>query len=355
MKSVIVIFSIFISVPLLSQSISVIYSQELDDFINQVISDVGMPGAAVAVINNGKVIHRNNYGWASIEHEVPVSDRSSFQLYSLTKPIISVAIFKLIEEGVLDLEDDITTHIDGLPKAWSNVKVKHLMTHSTGLPDMFGSNPYELQDLTESQAKQRVFDMSIRFEAGSRFEYNQTNAWLLKELIESVSKEGLEDYIRRTQFTESDKESMYFLGDAREIVKHKTTSYFPWLKGHLTIDLPYVNGEYFYAGNGLHVTLNELIKWDQQFTANQLISKRTKEIMWTPFPYANDDEIFASGWNIHRTNANYSYGFTGSSVTMYRTIPEKELSVIFLANGFTNNYSQHALMDEIIRLVENQK
>lgn len=337
-----------------AQSKSEIRIDDLDLMMNEVIDIVGFPGVALAVIKNGKVVHRANYGYASLEHEVALSNQSSFQLYSLTKPIIATAIFGLIEKGELSLETSIREYINDLPTAWSAVKVKHLMTHSSGLPDMFGSNPYEFQELTEGQAKQRVFAIPSKFAPGERYEYNQTNSWLMKAIIESVTNEDLEDYIRRTQFPGASDESMYFLSDAREIVKHKVTSYFPWLRGHLTIDLPYVNGEYFYAGNGLHLTLSEMIKWDQRFSNNEIISEKTKQKMWKPFNYSNDDEIFASGWNIHRSSDTEGYGFTGSSVTMYRTIPSKNLSIILLANGFENNYSQHALMDQIIQLVENQ-
>lgn len=328
---------------------------ELDSMMNEVMDIVGFPGVALAIMKDGKVMHKANYGYASLEHEVPVGDQTSFQLYSLTKPLISIAIFQFVERAKIDLDNSVTDYVPGLPQDWKDVKVKHLMTHSSGLPDMFGSNPFEFRDLSESQAKERVFNLPIRFEPGEKYEYNQTNSWLMKEIIEKISGNDLQTHIRSTQFPKSNKESVYFLSDAREIVKHKATSYFPWIKGHLTIDLPYVNGDYFFAGNGLHVTLNEMIKWDDRFSKNELLSQKYKESMWEAFDYKKDNKVFAPGWNIHSSSNDISYGFTGSSVTMYRTIPSKKISVILLANGFENNYSQHALMEQIIQLVENQE
>lgn len=327
---------------------------EVDDFVNAVVDEVGFPGVGMAIIKNGKVIHRKNYGFANLEHEVATTDRTTYQLYSLTKPVIAVSIFQFVEKKKLSLEDRITDHINEVPKEWKEVKIKHLLTHCSGLPDMFGSNPFQYRELNEEESKERIFKMPLRFEAGEKYEYNQSNYWALKEIIERLSGKTLENHIRITQFPDSDESTMYFLSDAREIVKHRATSYFPWVKGHLTIDLPYVNGDYFLACNGLHVTVEEMIKWNRRLTNNELITPASKKIMWAPFTYKSDDTIFANGWNIHNKVDGDGYGFTGSSVTMYRIIPEKGLSVIFLANGFSQYYSQHALMDEIVRLVENR-
>lgn len=338
-----------------AQSETNVRISELDQMMKEVMDVVGFPGVALAVIKDGEVIHRANYGYASLEHQVPISDKSTFQLYSLTKPIIAVSIFQYVEDGKLNLEDNIVDHISGLPSSWNTVKIEHLLTHCSGLPDMFGRNPYEFQHLSEQEAKNRIYNLPIIFAPGETYEYNQTNSWLLKEVIETVSGKSLEQHIRQSQFAEAEKSEVYFLSDAREIVKYKTTSYFPWLKGHLTIDLPYVNGPYFLAGNGLHLSLDQFITWDKKFRSNELLKAKTKHLMWEPYTYTDDHKIFSYGWNIHKSELGKGYGFTGSSVTMYRHVPELDLSVIFLANGFENNYSQHLLMDQIIRLVNNHE
>lgn len=324
---------------------------EVDNFLNAAQEEVGFPGMSVAIVKDGKLIHRKHYGYANLEHEVPVTDVSLFALYSLTKPVISVGVFSLIEQGEFSADTRIKDVLDELPKAWGKIRIKHLLSHSSGLPDMVGNNPYELQDYTEEEARTRIFDMPIRFDAGTKYEYCQTNFWLLKLIIEKVSGMALADFIKNNQFADAPQGTMLFSNDARDIIKHRVTPYFPWVKGHLAIDLWYVNGEYFQACNGLHLTLDQFLVWDQKLHQNQLISAETKAAMWEAFSYTDDEENFGYGWGIKDVAGLRGYGFSGSMSTVYRVIPQENLSIIFLSNGFSQFYSQDALMQELIMIV----
>lgn len=322
----------------------------LDALIEELQNEVGMPGLAIAVLRDGKLIYRKESGLANIEHEVAVTEESIFPLYSLTKPFISVGIFSLIESGKLALDDPISKYIDGLPEHWSTIRIEHLLAHTSGLPDMAGENPYIIRDYTKAEATNRVFKMDMQFARGQRYEYNQTNFWLLKEIIEQVSQMSLSDFIIQNQFP-NHAGGVLFSSDAREIVRHRVTPYFPWLKGRMLIDLPYTNGDYFYACNGLHLTLNDFILWDQRLQQNELISAASKEVMWKLFPYESDEKQFAHGWEATELKGKRAYGFSGAMTTFYRTYPAEGLSVIFLSNGFANMYNQDAFTERIISQV----
>ena len=175
-------------------------TDKIDNYLKKILSDNGVPGATLAIIKDGKVIHQQNYGYANLEHEVPVSDKSIFRLYSLSKPIFSVSVFKLIEQGKLNLEDEISLYLEDLPKVWNAIKIKHLLTYSSGLPDM--AQPYlEIRDLTEEAIKARTYPLSINFEKGDRFEYSQANFWLLQRILEKVTKSKVSDFVLNHQFS----------------------------------------------------------------------------------------------------------------------------------------------------------
>lgn len=254
---------------------------KIDAYIKELMATSGIPGVALAVIKDGSVIHQNNYGYASIEHQVPITEHSIFRLYSLTKPIVAVGIFQLIEAGKLNLNDAVSKYVEGLPGKWNQVKIKHLLSFSSGLPELI--EPYnEVKDLNEDQISKRVFSESKRFDVGEKFEYNQTNFWLLQKVIENISGQRLSTFILENQFQNA-TDTVFFSSDARDIITHRVTPYFPFEKGELTITHPYYQGDYSNALNGLHLTLDDFIKWDKRFANNEFITKKTKDIMWSNF------------------------------------------------------------------------
>lgn len=326
-----------------------IVNKEVDQYANHVMTEYGIPGLALAIIKGDQVLHRKNYGFANLEHQVPVSDASIFRVYSLTKPIISVGVFQLIEDGKLNLDDKISKYVPSLPSEWMNIQIKHLLTHSSGLPDM--SSIPGFQDLTEAEAKTKVFAQKTKFKPGEKYDYNQTNFWLLKKVIETVSNTSLEDHIIPNQFTNA-PDTAFFSVDSRDIIMNRVTAYFPFTKGTITIDHPYAQEDYAYAMNGLNITLDAFIEWDKRSRADQFLSPETKQKMWTPFPYTNSDKVFTYSWDKRMVNQKPSYGFSGSLVTAYRTFPESDMSIIFLANGMSSFFNIEDVVNNLAEIIE---
>ncbi len=100
------------------------------------MEQIGIPGAAVAVIKNEEVVYKKYLGQASLEYDAAITNKSLFRLHSLSKIFVAVGVFQLIEEKKMALEDPISKYLTDLPLAWQAVKIKHLLSHSSGLPDM---------------------------------------------------------------------------------------------------------------------------------------------------------------------------------------------------------------------------
>ncbi|MEL6897609.1 MAG: serine hydrolase domain-containing protein, partial [Planctomycetota bacterium] len=98
----------------------------LDAYIQRRQSEYGNPGVALAVLRNGQVLHKKYYGFANLEHRVVVSESTSFRLFSLTKPFISVGVFQLMESGKLKIDQPISDFLHDLPPAWRRVEIQHL-------------------------------------------------------------------------------------------------------------------------------------------------------------------------------------------------------------------------------------
>lgn len=323
---------------------------EINNYMEEYQERYSIPGISCAIIKNGEIIFRKNYGYANLEHKVPVTDSAIFRLYSLTKPIISVGVFSLIEKGEIRLEDKVSDYLDNVPKEWQEVQIKHLLSCSSGLPDMV--QPYnEIKDLEEEAIKQRSFALPIHFKAGARFEYSQTNFWLLQRIVEKVSNMSISDFIIQRQFSK-DSKSIVFSSDARDIINNRATSYFPFSKGTMTIEHPYYLGDYSYSMNGLNLSLTDFIDWDKKLNKGALITKETIDQMWESFPFSESEDLFAYGWGKFSSSNSLSYGFTGTGCTLYRNFPEKGLSVIFLSNGFSAWHNMDYLANTLAHKVD---
>lgn len=328
---------------------AITFNSDIENYINEVIIEKGIPGVALAIIKNDSIIFRKNFGKASIEHDVAISDQSIFRVYSLTKPVISVAVFQLIEQNKLSLEDELSKHFDSLPNTWNSIKIKHLLTHSSGLPDIVNFSRDE--ETKEPEAKARVFKEKNEFEKGERYKYNQTNFWLLHRLIEKLSGQTLGDFIADNQF-EGERKNVFFSSDSKEIIKNRVTPYFPFATGKMRIDHSTILGDYMFAANGLNITLEEYIKWNKRLKNNELIKKDTKKQMWQAFEYSNSDKIFTNGWDKIILHNHNSYGFTGSLITAYRVFPEDDMSIILLSNGLGKIYDIDEIVNELANKVD---
>ncbi|MEO0733593.1 MAG: serine hydrolase domain-containing protein, partial [Bacteroidota bacterium] len=107
----------------------------IDEYLQSVIAAHEVPGMAVAVVKGKELVYENYLGLAELNHRVPVREQTVFRIYSTTKVFVVMAIFQLVEEGKLKVEDPIGQYLEDLPEAWKNRKIRDLLAHSSGIPN----------------------------------------------------------------------------------------------------------------------------------------------------------------------------------------------------------------------------
>src|SRR5262245_913378 len=104
---------------------------ELDDFIAGELRRQTVPGEAVTVIREGRVVKAKGYGFANLEHRVPVTGETVFQSGSLGKMFTAAGILLLAEEGKLSLDDPVGKHLAEGAARWKGVTIRHLLNHTS--------------------------------------------------------------------------------------------------------------------------------------------------------------------------------------------------------------------------------
>lgn len=290
---------------------------------------------AVGVVKNDKIIFQKYYGRENLESDKKVDSNSLFRVYSTTKLITNVAVFQLIEKGQLSLEDKISKYVDNLPKEWQDVKIKNLLSHSSGIPD-FARYEDISPDASNAEVFARLAKEKMEFETGNQFSYNQTNFMLLAMIIEKISGQKFEDYVLKNQFFDAKNKVIYSSNSLEEIPNRVQKYVFnDSLKQYKKSK--HVGGLRSHPGNGLAISLPDFRQWSIHLDKNKFLKDETKKLMWQPFDYTNKQDIFAHGWEITKTGNVMSYGFSGGNVSAYSIFPDNDLSIIFMSNGYKYN------------------
>ncbi len=325
-------------------------SKLIDNYVKETIKANQIPGLAIGILKDGKVIFEQYYGTENLEDGKKVSPSSMFRIYSTSKIMTNVGIFQLIEQGKLSLEDNISEYVDHLPKEWQNVKVKNLLTHSSGLPNFIVFRDI-LPEYSESGTIKRLSTEKMDFKTGNEYRYNQTNYMLLAMIIEKITGQSFEEFILNNQFSDVRNQVVYS-SNALEKIPNRIIKYNYNAETEKYVKSADVEGKKAYPGNGIAITLPAFLKWSSHLSTNDFLNQKTKDAMWQPFEYGNKKDVFAYGWEITKANNIPSYGFSGGNVSAYRFFPHHNMAIVMMSNGYRFFSEQYYMINHIAAIVD---
>jgi len=175
--------------------------QLVDALLKEVIKGHS-PGAAVLVAQGGKILFKKAYGYASLEHMVPVTLDTKFRIGSVTKQFTGSAILRLQEQGKLSVRDPLSKFIPDYPRG-GEVTLHHLLTHTSGIRSYTGkpgfletvSSYITSEDLIKS-FKSDPYD----FDPGKKWLYNNSGYFLLGHIIEEASGQSYGEFLKQQFF-----------------------------------------------------------------------------------------------------------------------------------------------------------
>ena len=167
----------------------------IDIIVRDEMESQRIPGMAVAVIRRGEVIRAQGYGLANVEHNAPVTDRTIFQSGSLGKQFTATAVMLQVQDGKLSLSDPIGKYFDG-PDTWRAITVRHLLNHTSGIPDYNDGQLDYRKDYTEDELVKFAATLPLDFTPGAEWKYSNTGYILLGALVRRVSGAFYGDVLR---------------------------------------------------------------------------------------------------------------------------------------------------------------
>ena len=320
-----------------------IQSQSVDDYLAQEMKAQHIPGLALGVYRNGEIVKAQGYGLANVELNVPVKPETIFQSGSVGKQFAATAVMMLVEEGKVGLDDAITKYFPGAPDAWNNIKVRNLLSHTSGLAEYESdertgpSGPFYLRlDFTEDELLKKAEALPFDFQPGEKWSYRNTNYLLLGFLIRKVTGEFYGDYLHERIFKPLGMNATRIISEA-DIIPNRAAGY-QLVKGELK-NQDWVSPTFNSTADGaLYFTVLDLAKWDAALYTEKLVKKSSLDQMWT-VAKLNDGKPnksnYGFAWTIDQMNGHrvIEHGGAWQGFTTYiaRYVDDK-LTVVVLTN-----------------------
>lgn len=290
------LFLIFISLagPVFSQNLDA----EFDKLFQETFKPDG-PGAAVQVVQKGKVLYRKAFGMANLELGVPMNADNVFRIGSVTKQFTAASILKLMEQGKLSLGDDLTKFIPDYPTQGKKITVEHLLNHTSGIAsytDMKEWTPeVQRKDFTPAELIDYFKNQPMDFEPGAQWKYNNSGYILLGYIIEKVSGQTYAEYVNEHIFKPLGMTHSYY-GDVAPVIKNRAAGYSQADAGGTYVNAAYLSMTQPYAAGSLLSTVEDLCTWTRALHSGKVIKPESLKKAMTPC-------ILPDG-----TNTHYGYG-----------------------------------------------
>ncbi len=261
------LFYLFIAVDIFAQQeLSIKKRKALDSFINN-WNIPNAPGIAVAVLKDGKVIYKKCLGYSNLENNIPIQSNSIFQIASVSKQFTAMGIALLVDQGIINLDDDVKKFIPELNNYPQKITVANLLTHTSGLKDQWdllylsGWKPSDVitnQDALDIIIKQK----SLNFATGSNHKYSNSGYTLLAQIIERVTHIPFQKWMDDNVFLPMKMNSSHFISNQSSIIKKRVLSY---KSNEDSYEEIHYNSTTV-GSNGLYSSLDDLCKWVKNYS-----------------------------------------------------------------------------------------
>jgi len=308
-------------------------ADKVDDYVRAQMQERHIPGAAIAVVKDGRIVKAEGYGLANVELNVPATKETVFEIGSVTKQITAAAIMLLVEEGKINADEKIGKYLPDTPQLWSKVTVRHLLTHTSGVKSYTGLSGFELtKRLKRDEFVKAIGAHPLEFEPGERYIYSNSGYNLLGFIIESVTGKSYWDFMSERIFKPLGM-NQTANRDPQFIVPNRADGY-EWENNKL-VGRDYDLTDVFSAG-AIVSTVLDLAKWDAALRGDAFLKKESKAQIWTPV-VLNDGKPYpyGLGWNVteFRGHRLVSHGgqTAGFAANISRYVDDN-LTVIVLTN-----------------------
>jgi N-acyl-D-aspartate/D-glutamate deacylase len=295
------------------------------------------PGAAVIVVRDGVVVKRVAYGRSDLANGVPIETDTAFNLASVSKQFTAMAILMLAEEGRLAYDDPIVRFLPELARFGEGVSIRHLLTHTSGLPDYYDVM-VEVSGVERPHTRHALDVYSRwgepRFAPGERYEYSNPGYELLALIIERASGRRYAEFVQERIFAPLGMAGTVVFDERTPEIPKRAYGYHREGEGFALDDDHPLNA--VIGSGGIYSTAEDLVRWDQALQDERLVRADTLAEAFRPMRLTSGEQYpYGFGWSLEPHLGRRCISHTGSWLGFRAAIaryPDDHLSVIVLSN-----------------------
>ncbi len=329
---------ICVTILFLAISAAYVFGDALDQKIQQEMSRQNVPGLTLAIVKDGKIVRLSAYGYADLEWHSKTTNNTRFEIASISKMFTGAAIRILIEQGKLNPDELVSKYFENVPESWKTLKVRHLLTMSTGLDDDWGTDliPYNADVTTPTNNVDMLkmfFQMKPVSPIGAEFHYSSPGYAMLGMIVEKISGQPLSQFIAEQIFKPSGMTQSSFI-DNFAIIPERAQGY---RKSNDQILKGWYLGQYLHSRPdvGVLTTAHDLALWIIALEQHKIVKDLDK--LWEPTVADSGRPLdYNYGWFVdtllgHR-RLSHAGGYRTGFHTFIARYPDDDLSVIVLTN-----------------------
>ena len=315
------------------------------------------PGCAVGVSRNSQLLYSHGYGSANLEYDVPITAASIFESGSVAKQFTAAAIVLLAQDGKLSIDDDIRRYLPEVPFFGDTIRIRHLLTHTSGLRDQWellgieGRGPGTQVHSPATTLDLVTHQRSLNFPPGSEYSYSNTGYALLGVIVQRVSGQSLDEFTQARLFQPLGMTHTRWRDDFTAVVKGRTTAYSGTADRGFKTDMSFTN---MIGNGGLLTTVDDLLRWNENFFNPSIGGKAFVDSLQRRMVLRSGRRItYALGLEVSSYDGVAEVSHSGSTAG-YRTFlaryPDQHVSLAVLCNlGSTNPVALgHQVADLVI-------
>jgi CubicO group peptidase (beta-lactamase class C family) len=374
-------------------SVQFVFAQSFTEELQQAAEDNKLIGMSVVAVCEQGIFNRYHYGFSDLENEIPVTNETAYRIASISKTVTALGLMNLYEEGNFELDDNVSDYLAfdlAHPDYPDNpITFRMLLAHTSGLNDGSGYSPFltasynnmpppNISEVLTQDGSYYTGDMYLNHEPGSYFQYANINYGLIGTLIEAISGERFDIYMKEFLFDPLEISGSFNIQDLPDIsnlaVLYRNAipqaddynGIMP-VSPDYSLYTPGTNAAIFAPQGGLRITALDLAKImlmminkgvgdAGSYTPIQMLEEETINLMMNE-EWAYDGgngnnyyDLFNSwGLGIHRTtntpggdiviNGLPMYGHPGEAYGLISDMyydPVDEYGLIFITNGYYN-------------------
>ncbi len=321
---------------------------KIDQYISRSVEN-GYAGS-ILVAKEGEILLSKGYGWANKEHNIPNQSQTLFNIGSVTKQFTAAAILKLMENGKLSVSNTLEDYFSMVPADKQQITIHQLLTHTSGISPQTGGFRYDTA--TKGQFVEEAFAAELLYPPGTRHTYANANYIFLAAIIEAVSQQEYESFLREHFWKPLQMNDTGYKSNGARDEQLAHGYYFnvvdgTWADWGTTQDHLPQEAHWYSIGKGdLYASVEDLYKWDVALREYKVLKKETIQLMEMAYVPENDEKtsFYGYGWAIFNSaKGSKIVTHNGSNGIYFADVirdMDNDIVVIVLSNVILNSQSE---------------